>query len=164
ACFLRGAAGLRADLEALAKDAGDGRVAVEGVSCLGQCDRPPAVAVNDHVYAGLSEAELLSHVKRAAAGEPLPRQHADRSPAGWRTDPYDGRPGYEAARRFVASRDADAVLKQLEIANLRGMGGAGFPTARKWAAVRSAAADAKYVIGNADESEPGTFKDRELLR
>src|SRR5207244_13314888 len=91
ACFLRGAAGLRANLEALARDAGGIRIAVEGVSCLGQCDRPPAVAVNDHVYRGLSEAELLSQVKRAAAGEPLPRQRAGRSPTGWRIDVDDGR-------------------------------------------------------------------------
>ena len=44
------------------------------------------------------------------------------------------------------------------------MGGAGFPTFRKWSAVRGAPGDAKYVVCNADESEPGTFKDRELLR
>src|SRR5437773_12509300 len=49
ACFLRGAAGLRTNLEAWARSAEEG-IAVEGVSCLGQCDRPPAVAVNDHVY------------------------------------------------------------------------------------------------------------------
>jgi NADH:ubiquinone oxidoreductase subunit F (NADH-binding) len=94
----------------------------------------------------------------------LPRQEADRSPRGWKIDPYHGDAHYLAVRKFMEHRDADGVLKALEVANLRGMGGAGFPTFRKWAAVRSTPGDVKYVICNADESEPGTFKDRELLR
>ena len=71
---------------------------------------------------------------------------------------------YEALRDFAKSPDPAALLKKLEIAGLRGMGGAGFPTFRKWSAVRNEPGDVKYVICNADESEPGTFKDRELLR
>ncbi len=64
----------------------------------------------------------------------------------------------------MQTRDAEQVLREIEIADLRGMGGAGFPTARKWRAVRDTPGKVKYVICNADESEPGTFKDLELLR
>jgi NADH:ubiquinone oxidoreductase subunit F (NADH-binding) len=164
ACHRRGAKPLQQRLAARAGELGDGKsVAVEGVSCLGQCDQAPAVSVNDHVYHGLTEAELDARIRSAAAGEPLPRQTTDRSPCGWRIDPYDGRPTYEVLRRFLQTPHADSILKELEIANLRGMGGAGFPTFRKWSAVRVAPGPEKYVICNADESEPGTFKDRELL-
>ncbi len=90
--------------------------------------------------------------------------------------PYGGRP-YELVRRWAeawkADNDAnssrkrvrlgDPILKILEEGNLRGMGGAAFPTFRKWATVRDAAGDVKYVVCNGDESEPGTFKDRDLL-
>jgi NADH:ubiquinone oxidoreductase subunit F (NADH-binding)/NADH:ubiquinone oxidoreductase subunit E len=174
ACHLRGAPGLRKSLEALANELGPD-VTVEGVSCLGQCDRAPAVCISagigkqetgsrEQVYRGLSEADLKSRMRAAAAGEALPAQVADRSPCGWKIDPYNGKPRYDTVRRFVEGRDGDAILKALEVANLRGMGGAGFPTHRKWAAVRSAPGAEKYIVCNADESEPGTFKDRELLR
>jgi NADH:ubiquinone oxidoreductase subunit F (NADH-binding)/NADH:ubiquinone oxidoreductase subunit E len=165
ACHLRGSAGLRRSLEELAAELDQGQIAVGGVSCLGQCDAAPnVVSINDHVYHGLSEEEIHKRLRMAAAQEPLPRQHADRSPTGWRIDVYEGKPRYEALRRFIEKRDGDAILKELETAGLRGMGGAGFPTFRKWSAVRAAPGEAKYVVCNADESEPGTFKDRELLR
>ena len=62
------------------------------------------------------------------------------------------------------ARISDPILKTFETAKLRGMGGAGFPTFRKWTTVRDCRGDEKYTICNGDESEPGTFKDRELLR
>jgi NADH:ubiquinone oxidoreductase subunit F (NADH-binding)/NADH:ubiquinone oxidoreductase subunit E len=164
ACHLRGAKRLRQSLEAVGHELGKDKVCVDGVSCLGQCDRPIAVEINDHVYRGKSEEELRGLIQTAAAKEPLPHQKADRTPLGWKIDVYGGQPRYDAVRRFVENRNGDAILKALEVANLRGMGGAGFPTFRKWATVRGAPGDAKYVVCNADESEPGTFKDRELMR
>jgi formate dehydrogenase beta subunit len=164
ACHLQGAPRLRADLDALAVELGGGQVCVRGVSCLGQCDRPVAVSINDHVYRGLGDEDIKKHVRTAFAREPLPHQHGDRAPPGWKIDVYKGQPRYAAVRRFIETRDADSILKALEAANLRGMGGAGFPTFRKWATVRTAPGDVKYVVCNADESEPGTFKDRELMR
>src|SRR5262249_14052482 len=65
---------------------------------------------------------------------------------------------------FLGDNNVDALLKKLEVSGLKGMGGAGFPTFRKWSAVRGAFGDEKFVVCNADESEPGTFKDRELMR
>jgi formate dehydrogenase beta subunit len=164
-CHLLGSAGWRVDLEALAGQFPQGQVRVAGASCLGRCDSAPRVlSLNGRVFCGLTEAEVRTLVEAALRGQPLPSQHADRSPCGWQIDPYGGRPGYESVRRFVQTRDGEAVLRELETADLRGMGGAGFPAARKWRAVQAVTADAKYVICNADESEPGTFKDRELLR
>jgi NADH:ubiquinone oxidoreductase subunit F (NADH-binding) len=58
----------------------------------------------------------------------------------------------------------ERILAELKTANLRGMGGGGFPTRDKWASVRGLPGDVKYAVCNGDESEPGTFKDRELLR
>jgi NADH:ubiquinone oxidoreductase subunit F (NADH-binding)/NADH:ubiquinone oxidoreductase subunit E len=163
-CHLRGSERLHRGLEERLTETERGQVAIGGVSCLGQCDAAPfAVQVNDHVFRGRSGDEVLACVRAAVQGRP-PHRRADRSPAGWRIDPYDGQPRYEAVRRFIGARDADALLQALDTAGLRGMGGAGFPTARKWSAVRAAPGDVKYVVCNADESEPGTFKDRELLR
>jgi NADH:ubiquinone oxidoreductase subunit F (NADH-binding)/NADH:ubiquinone oxidoreductase subunit E len=163
-CHLRGSPSLRRNLESLAGELGPS-VLVKGVSCLGRCDSAPfAVSINDQVYWGLSETDLRNRVRAAAADEALPHHDADRSPAGWRIDPYEGKPRYDALRQFVKAPDPAALLKALETSGLRGMGGAGFPTFRKWTAVRTAPGDVKYVICNADESEPGTFKDRELLR
>ncbi|HEV3122251.1 MAG TPA: NAD(P)H-dependent oxidoreductase subunit E, partial [Isosphaeraceae bacterium] len=164
ACHLRGSEKLLRRLEAHAGELGEERIEVGGVSCLGQCDNAPALLINERVYWGLNEPDLRARVRLAAAGEPLPRQHADRSPLGWAIDPYQGQPRYEAVRKLVATHDADAVLEALKTAELRGMGGAGFPTWRKWTAVRNEPAREKYVVANGDESEPGTFKDRELLR
>jgi len=85
-----------------------------------------------------------------------------------------GPPRYKAARLFAESlkeaRSADerrvagdGLIEALRVAELRGMGGAGIPAFRKWLDVRDARGDEKYVVCNADESEPATFKDREIL-
>ncbi len=92
----------------------------------------------------------------------------------WRINLYANKPAaerYAAINRFIASGKDDAardvererVLKALETGNLLGMGGAGGRTYKKWGEVRKAVGDVKYVVCNGDESEPGTFKDRELL-
>ncbi len=164
ACHLRGANLLQRSLEAIAQEHGHGQVCVQGVSCLGQCDQPVAVSINDHVYRGLSEVGIRQRIQQAAAKEPLLPQKADRTPPAWKIDPYRGQPRYDALRHFIGQRDADGVIAALEVADLRGMGGAGFRTHLKWSSVRNTPSDVKYVICNADESEPGTFKDRELLR
>lgn len=167
-CHLRGAPRLRDKLAAVAQEFGAG-VTVVGVSCLGQCDHAPAISINHHVYRGLPDEALTEHVCAAARGQPLPPQNADNSPCAWQIDPYNGQPAYEAVKRFLgqgtgSGLDAEGLLDALKIADLRGMGGAGFRTHLKWSLVRKESADIKYVICNADESEPGTFKDRELLR
>ena len=164
ACHLRGEAHLRHDLEELARGRTDRRIEVTGVSCLGQCDGAPAVVVNEQVHCGKTPAEYASLVRRAADGRSVTARWPERVKKDWKIDPYrDGRPPYEAVRRFVERNDAGAVLADLKVADLRGMGGAGVWAFQKWGDVRQAPGDEKYVVCNGDESEPGTFKDRELL-
>ncbi len=166
ACHLRGAEQLQRGLAAQANEMGGEppRAVVGGASCLGQCDHAPAVSINDRVYHGKTEELLRDLMKLAATDKALPRQRADRSPLGWKIDPYGGQRRYDALKKFMEKRDADGIINALKVADLRGMGGAGFRTHLKWSAVRGARGDVKYVVCNADESEPGTFKDRELMR
>jgi len=78
---------------------------------------------------------------------------------------YESRGGYQAVRKAVGKMDPEEVRKAVEDAKLRGRGGAGFPTGMKWSFVPMGddAPHPKYLICNADEMEPGTFKDRLLL-
>ena len=163
-CHLAGACRVRDSLQSLANELGHRQVHVDGVSCLGQCDGTVAVTINDQVFWGKPENELRDLVRRAAREESLPHQHGDRGSLGWEIDPYQGKPEYKVIQQFVKTRDGDAILATLEEGGLVGMGGAAFPTHLKWKFVRDAPGDTKYVVVNGDESEPGTFKDRELLR
>jgi NADH:ubiquinone oxidoreductase subunit F (NADH-binding)/NADH:ubiquinone oxidoreductase subunit E len=230
-CHLRGAAQLldeRTGLPVLAAELSEqtGRsVCVEGVSCLGRCDRAPAVWVEKRpmpedvhawVYAGRSGPEL-EEVLRALAEDrdpPKPDTDADYAPhtnsnrphaapppvpkakhpplpaAGWSLDVY-GRQrwprDYRAVKRFtdylarlirplvpppreLGGKDLESyvqrfhpLLWELKNANLLGMGGAGAPAYQKWLDVWREPGNEKYIVCNGDESEPGTFKDREIL-
>lgn len=166
ACHINGSEHLTASVRALTEKLGDNQLEVRGVSCLGQCDRPVATLINDHhVHFGQNAATIVDLARSAAANEPLPKRDIDNSPLPFKINIYGNGERYGALRKYVAEgQPAEALLKKLEVSNLRGMGGAGFPTFKKWTAVRSAPGKTKYVICNADESEPGTFKDREILR
>src|SRR5207245_11048945 len=76
--------------------------------------------------------------------------------------PYAAGVHYAALHGLLASRDIDGVLTTLKASELRGLGGAGFPTGVKWEIVRAAPGPEKYVVCNADEREPGPIKDRFL--
>jgi NADH:ubiquinone oxidoreductase subunit F (NADH-binding) len=78
-------------------------------------------------------------------------------------DPYGGSGEYLGVKRLVESRGFNSVIEILKEAGLRGLGGAGFPAGSKWEIVRKAPGREKYVVCNADESEPGTIKDRHLM-
>ncbi|HEV3291240.1 MAG TPA: NAD(P)H-dependent oxidoreductase subunit E [Streptosporangiaceae bacterium] len=161
ACWLRGAGEQAAALRQ--RYGQDPDVEFTEVSCPGRCDAAPAVSVNEHP-ATASEADAL--VAAARDGQLPPA--AVRSYAGgqpWPNDPYPaGAERYQALRAVLAGhRAASEVTTALQDAGLRGMGGAGFPAGRKWELVAAQAATPKYVICNADESEPGTFKDRQIL-
>jgi NADH:ubiquinone oxidoreductase subunit F (NADH-binding)/NADH:ubiquinone oxidoreductase subunit E len=168
ACHQYGCDGMKAALErSLAAEIAAGRASVRYQSCLGRCDRPVAALVNDQFLAARSAEQLADVAREAAAGGPVQpdldsryEPHANRP---WRIDPYAAAPGYEAVRAFAASGDRQHVIEQLKVADLRGMGGAGVPAHQKWNDVWKARGNEKYVVCNADESEPGTFKDRELL-
>jgi NADH:ubiquinone oxidoreductase subunit F (NADH-binding) len=76
---------------------------------------------------------------------------------------YEATGGYEGLRKALLGLSPEEVIRELETSGLTGRGGAGFPTWRKWKAVRDAPGDPKTVVCNADEGEPGCFKDRALL-
>src|SRR5581483_7026152 len=78
-------------------------------------------------------------------------------------DPYGGTGQYAIIKSFVEKRNWQEIVAELKASTLRGMGGAGFPTGMKWEIVRNAPGTAKYVVCNADESEPGTIKDRFIM-
>ena len=71
--------------------------------------------------------------------------------------------GYEAIKKVLESMSPDDVINEVKKSSLRGRGGAGFPTGMKWSFVPKDSPKPKYVVCNADESEPGTFKDRYLM-
>lgn len=159
---------LRREAEAHAAATGEA-VEIEEVSCLGRCDRAPAALVHhEHPVQGVAGVrEALAH-RPQGAQEAKKSAPSDAAPT-FRVDYRTPAERYQTARRIAAGGDAaaEATIAGLKEAGLRGMGGAGFPTALKWGFVRKAGDDdgrgEKYVICNADESEPGTFKDREIL-
>jgi NADH:ubiquinone oxidoreductase subunit F (NADH-binding)/NADH:ubiquinone oxidoreductase subunit E len=140
---------------------GDRQVHVHEVSCLGRCEYAPAALVND-VPVGRVSPEELAHLARTPESLPSAGKTQTRR---WRVD-YSGESGerysiYSAYRKRQDVEEAGAeIIETLKAAGLRGMGGAGFPTGLKWELVRKEPSTPKYVICNADESEPGAFKDR----
>jgi NADH:ubiquinone oxidoreductase subunit F (NADH-binding)/NADH:ubiquinone oxidoreductase subunit E len=141
----------------------DADVELTEVSCLGRCDAAPAVSVNERPAAAGDAGSLIA----AARGGGLPPA-ALRSYAGgrpWPNDPYGSvAERYGVLRAVLAGElGTGQVITALQDSGLRGMGGAGFPAGRKWDLVAAQEATPKYVICNADESEPGTFKDRQIL-
>jgi NADH:ubiquinone oxidoreductase subunit F (NADH-binding)/NADH:ubiquinone oxidoreductase subunit E len=157
-CHLRdGGAAMRA-LAALCEKRAD--IEFEEISCPGLCDRAPACLLDGSPASPEDVTERLANGVSPASDAPdtpAPRRK-------WETDPYAGRDEtYGELRRVVAAQDWGGVLTCISESGLRGMGGAGFPTGRKWEMVRKEAAAQKYVVCNADESEPGAFKDRVIL-
>jgi NADH:ubiquinone oxidoreductase subunit F (NADH-binding)/NADH:ubiquinone oxidoreductase subunit E len=162
-CHLRGACELKSSLERRYAGASPQDISIRDASCLGRCDAAPALSINDRIYCGVTELEADSLVRCALVGTELPETPRAARRSDCLSDPYPGAEKYACLRALAQSRDWDGALAMLKASNLRGMGGAGFPTEMKWSLVRRAAGAEKYVVCNADESEPGTIKDRFLL-
>ena len=162
-CHLRGSDGLRAQLEERFQGAASSDVTIRGVSCLGRCDQAPAVAVNDRIYTRLTEAQIEEMVRDLQSQGELPEPARSHERVKCASDPYSAEERYGVVRRLVASRDWNSAFEMLKSSGLRGLGGAGFPTESKWQLVRQQPGPEKYIVCNADESEPGTFKDRFIL-
>lgn len=185
ACLAKGAGQICAELERTLGPAGtpskDGQKTWHRSPCLGLCERSPAALV---LTAGASPAgQALAPVQMddlamRVAGNPLKSQEVASVPqvgaAKLRLlrrvgvvdptslDAYRAHGGYAALRRAL-ELGPDGVLREVNDAKLLGRGGAAFPTGRKWEAVARAPVRPHYVVCNADESEPGTFKDRVLM-
>jgi [NiFe] hydrogenase diaphorase moiety large subunit len=145
----------------------DGRVTVALTSCTGICDQGPALLVNGMVISRLNEERIHKIVGLIEAAIPIanwPKSFFVVEDNIQRQDMLlsQGIMGGSAIGSLVV-KGGDAMLDWLDSSGLRGRGGAGFKTATKWRMCRDASADEHYVVCNADESEPGTFKDRILL-
>jgi formate dehydrogenase beta subunit len=164
-CHLRGACELRAELQRRFAGCRPEDVQIRDVSCLGRCDHAPAISINDQILADITAASAEQIARGALRGEEVPEPHPGLTRVACEADPYGDRDDkkYGMVRKLVESRAWDEVLAQLKAAELRGMGGAGFPTSFKWDLVRKQPDPVKYVVCNADESEPGTIKDRFIL-
>jgi formate dehydrogenase beta subunit len=162
-CHLRGGPNLKAGLEQAFRGKGSEDLSIRDVSCLGRCDKAPALSVNDRIYCNLDGESAAALVTDSLAGRQLPPEPRDRPQTPVVSDPYSEKSHYSVVRRFVETRDWAGVVAALKASGLRGMGGAGFPTGSKWEIVRNAPGKAKYIVCNADESEPGTIKDRFIM-
>jgi [NiFe] hydrogenase diaphorase moiety large subunit len=145
----------------------DGLVSVGTTGCTGLCDQGPAMLVNDRAIARLTPARIGAIASLIRGDVPLDHwpdnlftihSNVHRRHLLLSTPLAPG----EAIDRAL-SRGAAATIEEVTRSGLRGRGGAGFSTGTKWAACAAAPGPDRYVVCNADEGEPGTFKDRELL-
>ncbi len=174
-CRLRGSMQAAKQLHELQLEFGKQLLEVTEASCLGRCDRAPAMIVcdsshHDSLYVARSTDDLVAAVRATLNGNPLPPDSdadiAENALATSEIDCYRGNAiatEYAAVLAYVREPNPDRIILALKTAGLIGMGGAGAPTFGKWDEARKAKGEAKYVVCNADESEPGTFKDRDLL-
>jgi len=146
----------------------DGLVTVGTTSCTGMCDQGPAALVNGYALTRLDKARLDRIVGLVNGRTPLvewPRELFEVTSNIRRADILLGRHFSDgAALRAVLKRGPEAILEEMVKSGLRGQGGAGFKSAAKWISCRNAPGEVKYVVCNADEGEPGTFKDRVLMQ
>ena len=150
-CAMAGAERLLRDLPAKVGP----NVRVVRAPCMGACNRAPVCAVG-HVQVPQATPDNV-----AAAARDKPHAHAYR--AGADLAAYRAAGGYRLLAACVdGSRTREDIIKLVSDAGLRGLGGAGFPTGRKWSLVRAEKAPRLFAV-NADEGEPGTFKDRYYL-
>ena len=163
-CHLGGAQAFRAALQSACNHGGlAGSVSIGETTCLGRCDAPVAYALNEQIRRGGSSESMATLVQHLRAGQLPPPQPLPQSPDSLQIYPYRDTQPFAALRQAIERRHFTEIITTLKDSGLRGMGGAGFPTGAKWEIVRNAPGTPKYVVCNADESEPGTFKDRMLL-
>ncbi len=204
-CRLRGSVAIAEELRGLVSEVGEDRLSVHEASCLGRCDRAPAMLIEGPVCLNEGPVSLnkgpvssnkgnaaMSHgpsqrlvvgrevhvyreiVAKVLAGEQVQTdrdaERAEQTLAESQIDCYRASGSYvgiaskyAAVRGFLLDPSTERIIQSLKTAGLLGMGGAGAPAYSKWDEARLAPGDTKYVVCNADESEPGTFKDREIL-
>jgi len=157
----------------------DGAFTLKTAECLAACESAPVMMVDTDRVGPVSENDVDSVLDQytrastpsASPPRPTPPPVAPQAsmilryihePDQGELDAYRKRGGYEGLRRALGM-SPDAVTDEVEKSGLRGRGGAGFPTGRKWKFIPKDSAILRYVVINADEGEPGTFKDRTLL-
>jgi len=161
-----------------------GEVTLTEVECLCACEMSP-MAQLDEAFVGPLDDTTLSTVLRCALDAPDTGEDSSPDPlpepnpfiwtegpvlstrfkniAGTWFDEYVADGGYTGAEKVLKSMAPADVIQEVIDANLRGLGGAGFPAGRKWSFVPKETTKPKYLVANADEGEPGTFKDRYIM-
>ena len=145
----------------------DGLVSLNNTSCTGMCDQGPAGLVNGYALTRLTKPRIDQIVDYVNREVPLALWDADL----FRVDDnivkpdllLNQKPLHGQAIASTLMRGLSETLAEIELSGLRGRGGAGYTTAWKWKFCREENATQRYIICNADEGEPGTFKDRVLL-
>ncbi len=157
----------------------DGMAGLFDTSCIGMNDQEPSAIINDRIFTRLTPFRVKEIVRDMKAGKNVDDMYA--------ADYGDGENRNELIRSVVSNNirkigplldrnfkagqaieriinmSPQEIIDEIKKSNLRGRGGAGFPTGLKWEFCRNASGDNKYVFCNADEGEPGTFKDRVIL-
>jgi NADH-quinone oxidoreductase subunit F len=160
----------------------DGVFSLEEVECIGACTGAPAMQVNYDFYEDLTPAKFDRIIEELDAGKrPAPvgvitgalhERDPEETPLiskRWgikdsrKIDVYLASQGYQSLEKALKQMAPEAIIEEVKKSNLRGRGGAGFPTGMKWSFVPKDSPKPKYVLCNADESEPGTCKDRPLM-
>ncbi len=145
----------------------DGRVTIGLTSCTGMCDQGPAMLVNGLAVTALTPRRIDRIAELVEAGVPLehwpPKFFVVEDNIHRAGDLLSNAEKMGAGLQRFLELGPVGAMAELEASVLRGRGGAGFTTALKWRICRDTASDERYVVCNADEGEPGTFKDRVLL-
>jgi len=187
ACMLRGGAQLlqhaKKRLEIGHKEVTqDGVFSLEEVECIGACTGAPAMQVNYDYYENLTPLKfdrIIEELDNGGRPAPVPvitgalrERNALEVPLiskRWgikdshKIDVYLQNGGYQALEKALQQMTPESIIDEVKKSSLRGRGGAGFPTGMKWSFVPKDSPKPKYVICNADESEPGSCKDRPLM-
>ncbi|HKS82188.1 MAG TPA: NADH-quinone oxidoreductase subunit NuoF [Candidatus Acidoferrales bacterium] len=159
-----------------------GTFSLEEVECMGACTGAPAMQVNYDFYENLDPDKVDAIFEQLQDGKrpkPVPvisgalhERHPAEVPVisqrfgipnSHKIDVYMKHDGYQALEKALKQMSAEQIIDEMKKSSLRGRGGAGFPTGMKWGFVPKDSKKPKYVLCNADESEPGTSKDRPLM-
>jgi len=159
-----------------------GTFSLEEVECMGACTGAPCMQVNYDFYENLDADKvdaLFEQLEQGRKPQPVPVTSGSlhqRLPAevlvisqrfgvpdSRKIDVYLEQQGYQALGKALKQMTPDQIIEEVKKANLRGRGGAGFPAGMKWSFVPKETNKPKYILANADESEPGTCKDRPLM-
>lgn len=152
----------------VAQTRADGRVSVQETSCIGMCDHGASLLINGVPLVRLDTEKVAQMVDLIESGQPL----AEWPHAWFHINDCIHQRGLLLEADILAGEGLGAMLSrgrvdtftEISQSKLRGRGGAGFSTGLKWHLCKQAAGQAHYVVCNADEGEPGTFKDRMLLQ
>jgi len=158
----------------------DGLFSLSTVECLASCGSGPVMMVNDELFEHLTPQKawaIIEEIKNTSilTQQPLPAPQAPHpletrllltnlSKEGYSgsLEDYTKEGGYAALKKALTQKPEE-IIAQVSESELRGRGGAGFPTGTKWKFIDKKSGKPAYLICNADESEPGTFKDRQLI-